>query len=185
MTSPLPWSRLDKEPAQWFARFDVFRELGPGRTMEECYRRSVAEGKSKPSKTKRPHVSWYEASERWNWKARAEAWDAHVKAERDALLDSERRTRWDQDRRKAQESRRQVVQALDGLLRKIIQSKANDMNERELKDLATAARAIFQESRLEFGEATTISENRVSGVLATKNVDELTDSELLEFIQSR
>ena len=66
-----PWDRLPAEPAQWFARFDAYRLLGPGRTIEAVWR-----GEAKKSKVKRPNPAWYAASTRYRWKERAEAWDA-------------------------------------------------------------------------------------------------------------
>lgn len=77
-----PWDRMRDEngkleSARWFARFEIFRHLGPERTMEETWRR-WREKAAINSKTKRPNPSWYKAAERWRWKARAEAWDLHV-----------------------------------------------------------------------------------------------------------
>ena len=73
-----PWDRQrdesgDLEPNLWFDRLTKFRLMGPGRSLLECVNR-VRDEKGQ----KRSNIvpgSWRRASERWDWHARAEAWD--------------------------------------------------------------------------------------------------------------
>lgn len=61
------WARLDGEPSRAHEAFRAFRDLGPGRRLE-----AVAEGAGvRPSTVRR----W---SARWEWQARADAWDDEV-----------------------------------------------------------------------------------------------------------
>jgi hypothetical protein len=78
------WERKPDEPARWYARFEVYRLLGPSRSMEAAYR-SVTEG----SKRKRAVARWYLAAKEWQWKDRAEAWDAVERARYRAARENE------------------------------------------------------------------------------------------------
>jgi hypothetical protein len=67
---PQPWDRRPGEPAVWYQRFDVYRMLGPGRTVEEVWR--VVTGGDKSA---RPNGTWRRMFHKWNWQPRAEAFD--------------------------------------------------------------------------------------------------------------
>lgn len=157
----------------------AYRDMGVGRSIDK-----VA---LKLRKSSTIIARW---SGRHEWVTRVEAWDAHLQAEREALEEASRRTSFEADRRKAQASRRAVIKALDTLLSRALAEELKDadtkraIDKRDLKDLATAARIVFQESRLEFGEPTAIEENRVSGTIATKSADEMTDDELVAYLQA-
>jgi len=71
---------MDGEPALWFDRFDRYRLLGPGRTVEAIW----AEEKKGDARRSGQVIpgSWYDAAKRWRWKARAEAWDASQRPDR-------------------------------------------------------------------------------------------------------
>lgn len=83
------WKRLPDEVPVWFARFEVYRLIGPSRSIDECYRR--VSGLHRLSGA-RPGQAWYKSAERWRWQARAEAWD---EAERERLMAIEQRRRFD------------------------------------------------------------------------------------------
>lgn len=68
-----PWSKRLRESGKAYEAFLVFRDLGSGRTRAETARRL---GKSEAL-----ICTW---GKRWDWNERAEAWDAHLEAERDA-----------------------------------------------------------------------------------------------------
>lgn len=70
------WDRQTdpEEPAIWFARFEEFRRQGPSRSMLSVYN-AEREKDGKGSTTGLPQ-SWSESAKKWNWRARAEAWDA-------------------------------------------------------------------------------------------------------------
>lgn len=70
-----PWERLPGEPAKWFSRFEVFRLLGPERTMEATWR-SIRTQQGKAQSNTRPTQPWFDTSRKWKWGERAAAWDA-------------------------------------------------------------------------------------------------------------
>jgi len=86
------WERQTGEKALWFRRFEqYYLPLSPsgahGRTINGAYVLwgDAEGGKKRP---KRAPPAWYKAAERWNWRERAEAYDAHL--HRLALVDQER-----------------------------------------------------------------------------------------------
>ena len=69
-----PWEQQDGEPSRWYQRFEAYRLMGPGRSLEAVWRSEEAVR----SRAKRPSSTWYERSEQWQWKSRAQAWDQHL-----------------------------------------------------------------------------------------------------------
>ena len=93
------WDRLGDEPGVWYGRFEFFRLLGPGRSLDAAYR---AWKEAQPQGTKgcrgaRANRHWHTAAKRWQWLARAEAWDA---AERETLRAQEAARRFDARQRR-------------------------------------------------------------------------------------
>lgn len=69
-----PWERADNEPARWFMRFSNYRLMGPKRSIHAVYE---AEKQSKGSNSRgRAGETWYNAAKKYQWQARADAWDA-------------------------------------------------------------------------------------------------------------
>jgi hypothetical protein len=79
------WERIPDEPERWYTRFEVYRRMGPNRTLRGAYRltaQTPGSARSKPGRT------WYAAARRWRWAERAQAWDAAEAAQaRDRLPD--------------------------------------------------------------------------------------------------
>ena len=69
------WERRPGEPVRWYSRFETYRLLGPGRSLEESFRRCAADEGLTGS---RPGAAWYEACREWDWPGRAQAWDARA-----------------------------------------------------------------------------------------------------------
>lgn len=86
------YERQPGEPARWYARFLLHRNAGPSRTLLGTVHAEQAKTSDK-KRSKGIPGSWFEACERWNWKARAEAYDADQQAQaeerRRALLELE------------------------------------------------------------------------------------------------
>ena len=82
-----PWARQPDEPARWYARFDVYRLLGPTRTIEATYR-LIAQLENLTGS--RPGQAWYAAAKTYDWQPRADAWDAHER-QRLRAIDEDRR----------------------------------------------------------------------------------------------
>ena len=86
---PAPWELQPQEPPRWFARFEVYRTLGPARTLETTFA-TVRESHGLAGE--RPGQAWYKAARQWRWEERAAAWDA---AERERLAAAENDRRFD------------------------------------------------------------------------------------------
>ncbi len=76
-----PWlSPAKGESNTWFDRFSKFLALGPARTVNAAY---TSESKKlvKPRQSSSPRASsaWYDASRRFDWDKRAQAYDAHLR----------------------------------------------------------------------------------------------------------
>lgn len=73
------WERLPEEPEVAYARFLVYRNLGPARSLDAAYRSTAAKrdkSRSAPG-SKLPRVSgqWQSDCSQYNWVERATAWD--------------------------------------------------------------------------------------------------------------
>ncbi len=79
---PNPWDRQrdengELEPNLWYDRFEQYRAAGPNRSITRIYKAwRVTMGYEKLRYSAYPS-SWVRASNRWNWKERAESWDEH------------------------------------------------------------------------------------------------------------
>lgn len=74
-----PWEQQPQEPPRWYARFEIFRRMGPRRTLNEAFR--IA-GEAEGFHGKSASGSWKQQARLWKWRERAEAWDA---AQREVL----------------------------------------------------------------------------------------------------
>jgi hypothetical protein len=69
------WERMNGETNLWYDRFCLYLSMGPSRSLlgtvnEEAQKSAKKRSSSVPG-------AWYDASNQWDWKARAEAWDEH------------------------------------------------------------------------------------------------------------
>lgn len=143
------WDRRPGEPMLWFARFEVYRELGPGRTIEDVWRISTAQQSTPP---KRPHNRWYDVAREWDWQTRAEAWDEMQIAEQRAMAVAEaqeRRQREAAERERARQNRRSL---LNGFLGKLSESLLNFPEGAKLDELTKATQMVVQELRAEYND---------------------------------
>jgi len=81
----------DLEPMLWFARFTLYRQMGSDRSLLG----TVNEHRNKKSQKKSNYTpgAWRDAYKQWNWKERAEAWDAY-ELNHQAELFQERADAW-------------------------------------------------------------------------------------------
>jgi hypothetical protein len=77
------WERLPDEPDRWYARFEVYRLIGPNRSLLGVYR-LVTQLLGRTGRA--PGQAWQQAAQRWNWQARAQAWDTAEEARLRSLL---------------------------------------------------------------------------------------------------
>jgi hypothetical protein len=82
-----PWLRQQNEPAKWFMRFKIYKDLGPKRTMQAAIDADTGKEKQEKAQTKSVSIpgSWSRAAKVWNWKARAQAYDLAEQA-KDAVM---------------------------------------------------------------------------------------------------
>ena len=93
------WERQQGEPILWFGRFERYRILGTERNLLSVYNAWRAEVGKGGQKTSIPHA-WDINCKRWDWRERAEAWDAE-----------QRRLRMIQEQEALDEMYRQHTQA--------------------------------------------------------------------------
>lgn len=70
---PKSWDRQPGEPAAAYARFLIYRNLGPGRTLNAAY--WVYTGAPEGTARRPAPGSWHRDSAMWNWPSRASDWD--------------------------------------------------------------------------------------------------------------
>jgi hypothetical protein len=79
-----PWEQRDDESSKAFAAFVAYLELGPERSIDKAAQQSGIKTSSTRARW------WLEWSRRFDWVARARAFDAHEFAERIAARDQVR-----------------------------------------------------------------------------------------------
>jgi hypothetical protein len=73
-----PWQQVEGEPAGAFTRFQVYLSLGPARSLRAAYRQYLEGNGRQPKGNKKQHRlpgCWGKDAARWNWQARARAFD--------------------------------------------------------------------------------------------------------------
>lgn len=75
-----PWDQQPEEPNLWYRRFERYLRLGPGRSFQECYNLEREET-GKPPKKDQIAGAWKKAVDAWDWKRRAEQYDAHLSSQ--------------------------------------------------------------------------------------------------------
>ena len=76
-----PWDRRrneqdELEPIKWYSRFDRFyRPQGTERSMLAAFNAWLA-SRGKQKKAGGASIFWINTAKKWNWKGRAESWDA-------------------------------------------------------------------------------------------------------------
>lgn len=107
---------LDKgESDLWFGRFRAYLLMGFRRSVQAVFQQELEENGG--NWRDEAHGSWYEYAKKYNWQARAAAYDAHWLEEQDELIKQEReivlRTGF------AVQHRR--IQSLDKILNKLLE----------------------------------------------------------------
>lgn len=95
------WARREGEPILWYNRFERYRLMGAARSLLGAYREDK---RGQKGTMKNVPTSWRNASEKWEWRNRVEAWDLSV-------LDEERKKR-EADYRAEIERHRRTTQLL-------------------------------------------------------------------------
>lgn len=142
------WDRRTGEPVRWYSRFESFRLIGPGRSVDAAYRLETGRDTSQ-----RAGAVWWKNYRAREWQSRAEAWDM---AERDRLrvADEERR-------RVAREVRIELLQnARDGAWKAVRNANLAELDEETARQMLGSLRMLLFDAlkgeRLEMGEPTEI-----------------------------
>ena len=77
---PKPYDRLTGEPNLWYDRFHTFMRLGPGRSLNRCYRQVINAERAVQGRPPLPVTAscsdvWRQRARQFDWFDRAEAWD--------------------------------------------------------------------------------------------------------------
>ncbi len=66
------WAQQPDEPARWYSRFELYRLMGPNRSLDGAFRLAT---QIAGLKTARLSAHWRRKAEEWHWAERAAAWD--------------------------------------------------------------------------------------------------------------
>lgn len=168
-----PWDRLLRESSKAYAAFCIYRDLGPRRSMDEASR--IYHGKAPPLGNAPPTGRRPEASgqirrwaERWNWAARARAWDQELeRLKQKKQLDAVE----EMTERHVKEAHMLQSKAVERLR----QLRPEELKPRETLNYLIEAAKL---ERLARGEAT----ERVAEEHHFPDVGELTDDELANIV---
>jgi hypothetical protein len=83
--SQLIYTRLTQEPANWYARFLLYRNMPPvKRSLLGVYNLYQSQVQKSEKKYIHPPGSWNDAFKKYDWQFRAELYDQHQQAEAEA-----------------------------------------------------------------------------------------------------
>ena len=175
MDGKCEWDRRAGEPGRWYERFDYYRALGPGRSIDGAFRVWAADQKAGEPRGQRANRHWYRAAKRWAWRRRAEAFDD---AERDVLRAAEAQRRFD-----ARQRRLAIIEAQrEAAVHALSVAGLAELNPAQPEDVALAQKLLpsvrllltemMRAERLEYGEATEIVD---SGPAVTDEVAAMLD----------
>jgi hypothetical protein len=166
-----PWEPLPGESAKAYAAFCCYRDLGPRRSLDEAsrsyHRGSHADGET-PSRRRRASGTVRRWADRWNWPARAQAWDrerlrVHLTEQIEAVKEM--------SKRHLQEAK--VLQ--NKAVQRLSQLQPEELKPRETLDYLIEGTKL---ERLVLGEPT----ERVAEEHHFPEVKELSDEELAQII---
>jgi hypothetical protein len=141
-----PWERQEGETAKGFEAFELFRRLGPDRTVqgawEQYWHRPGHRRKAGGEQAGMAHGYFRAWSSRHCWHQRALAWDEEVAAlARDRELDRELKAKVaeQEEERRQRQLRREEARAARTVGRQILRRVLKAIEERELEGMALSA----------------------------------------------
>lgn len=171
-----PWERLDDEGPQAFMAFNIYRELGPRRTLNEASRAYHKRPESQQGEPDaRPHASgiMQDWSSSYAWRSRAMAWDEYVESQRrDVQIKAVR----DMAERHANQARSLQLKAIQRL------SKI-DINELSAGDVLRYIMEASKLERLSLGEPTERVESTSGSGIDIGDLGLMTDEDLFLSIE--
>jgi hypothetical protein len=152
----------------WYNRFDAYyRPLGPERSLLATYN-AWREKAGKSGKKSRVPSSWDRNAQKWNWRERAEAWDA---AERERLHAEEA-----EERRKDRRQRIELLKDYRARLTQVIREL--DPRDAKWAEVTAGLRMVNEELRTEYGDQPAQQELRIEQTLNLNFPEDVSDEEL-------
>lgn len=155
------WSRREGEPTKWFRRFERYRLMGSNRSLLGAYKsepiRKSQNGRPRKEPLRAP-PSWTPIADKWEWKARAEAWDM-LEAEKEAaaaeaVKEREREER-EAERIEWKAKRRLLAQGLYSKAAEALTKLGKDNELASLNQVANTVKIVLVELRAEFDDLPT------------------------------
>jgi hypothetical protein len=170
------WDQLSGESAKAYAAFCIYRDLGLRRSVDEAsrhYHRKTPQSETQPAPTRKREASgqirlW---AERWNWVARAMAWDQE-------LEQVKRSKQLEAIDEMAERHAREALMLQNKAVERLRQLRPEELKPRETLDFLIEAAKL---ERLARGEPT----ERVAEDHRFTDVKEMTDEDLATIIASR
>jgi hypothetical protein len=168
----VPWEQLPGESAKAYAAFCLYRDLGPRRSLDEASRSYHGHGSGadgdRPARRRRASGTIRRWADRWNWPARACAWDQErMRVQASEELEAVK----EMAKRHLQEAR--VLQ--NKAIQRLSQLQPEELKPRETLDYLIEGTKL---ERLVLGEPT----ERVAEEHHFGEVQEMSDDELAQII---
>jgi hypothetical protein len=138
-----PWEAIKDERALAFSAFEIYRRLGPNRTVEQAWRlywNRPGTRRKRGDNTSPPRVMPYFSkwAVQWRWRERALAWDAEQTAiERDQRLDRELREKAKEHEEELRQRQlwKEEARAARTLARRLLMRGLQGIDAREIEDM--------------------------------------------------
>jgi hypothetical protein len=171
-----PGEQMPAESAKAYAAFCLFRDLGPRRSIDEASRLYHARkaqdgGVAKTSRTQRASGLIRQWAERWNWFARAAAWDEEIER-------AKKRKQVEAVEEMAERHAKEAMMLQNKAVERLRQLLPEEFKPRETLSFLVEAAKL---ERLARGEPT----ERVAEEHRFTDVKELTDDELARIVAGR
>jgi len=172
------WARREGEPTIWYNRFERYRLMGSNRSMLGVVMAEMGKDGQKRTSQNIPN-SWRLNADKWEWKARAEAWDMHeveARAAAAALQQAKEDAERERERQEWRLKRRQLAQGLFAKAAAALNSVGGENPIANLSQVANTVKIVLGELRAEFDDLPTqrgINFNLDPEKLATKTDEEL------------
>jgi hypothetical protein len=151
-----PWQRRPDEPAKAYAAFAAYRDIGAGRSVGKAYRQThPPRTRDEPARDRSAAAPGHshDWARKFDWRARAEAWDEH--------LDAETRAAQVAARRKLQERHLLVLQTLSNKL--VHAAAATDFSRLPPELDVGLTIEVIRNERLVHGEPVTVERHEHTG----------------------
>lgn len=163
------WDQQENEPDRAYAAFNIFKNIGPTRSIDKAWRIFADEvDRDKPIPT---YFRGY--STKHKWADRCRAWDSHILKLEDEAFEKEAH----QIRKTEKKNRLEMLKVLRALSAKaanavIDEQKAIISKTSDIKNVASIIEMYLQQSRIEMGErAATVGASEQPTVTINNNLE--------------